>query len=187
GSVASSRPGSLAAVPVAGAADVATNDATDVAAGGVNTPRPRVNAIMSAPAAAPARNGKARRPAGGPARLEREAPRADADLLDLGAGDVGEREQQVRRRLLVVRSDVAVALDLAVRAAEHDGRGVVAVVRVPVRHAAAPVDQRRIEQRAVAVGRGLQLADELGELLALVRRELRVALDVLGLVAVVRD
>jgi hypothetical protein len=62
----------------------------------------------------------------------------------------------------------------------------VSIVRVPVAHAAAEVDDRAIQERAVAIGRRLQSAGELGELGHLIGAELGVLIDPLRLVAVVR-
>src|SRR6185436_711133 len=62
------------------------------------------------------------------AELKVQPSGARPELLDLGAGDVRHGEQQVRRRLFVLRDDVAVALQAPVRAADDDGGRVGAVV-----------------------------------------------------------
>jgi hypothetical protein len=61
------------------------------------------------------------------------------------------------------------------------------VAGMPLLIAAAPVEQRVIEQRAVAVLACLQLVEELGELDDLIGADLRVLGELLGVVAVVRD
>ena len=118
--------------------------------------------------------------------LEIHSSRARAELVDFGAGEMRHRQQQVRRRLFF-RDDVAVAFQAAVRAADQHRRRVAAIVQVAVAHAAAPVEQRVVEQVAVAVLGGLQLLEELGELDDLIGADLRVLRQLLGVVAVVRD
>ena len=69
------------------------------------------------------------------------------------------------------------ALDLAVALAQdHVGQRIV-VVQVAVAHVAAVQDDRMIQQRAVAILRGRQLLDELGEHLRVVVLDLHQALD----------
>ena len=63
----------------------------------------------------------------------------------------------------------------------------IARVLIRIAHAAAVEDQRVIEQRAVAVGRRVQLLQELGEQLDVVGVDLGDLGDVLRVVAVVRD
>src|SRR5919108_4051530 len=84
----------------------------------------------------------------------------DTDGLDLGAEQVGHAEQKVRRRLVDGRLDVPVARQAAVGAAQERGRHVVPIVQQAVAHAGAEVDQRAVEQRAVAVRRVLELGEE---------------------------
>ena len=83
--------------------------------------------------------------------------------------------------------DMSGFLFTGVRAADEDRRRVAAIVLVAVAHAAAPVEQRVIEQVAVAVLRGLQLVEELAELHDLIGADLGVLGELLGVVAVVRD
>src|SRR5262245_19154714 len=75
----------------------------------------------------------------------------------------------------------------AVGAADDCSGRIVAIVGVAVAHAASKVDQRAIEQRAVAVGSRLQLADEFRELRNMIGRELRVLLDSFGFVSMMRN
>src|SRR6185436_11707974 len=119
--------------------------------------------------------------------LQVQPARARPDLFDLGAGDVRHGEEQVRRRLLVLGDDVAVALQAPVGAADDDGGRVGAIVLVAVAHPAAPVEHRVIEEAPVAVLGRLQLLEELGELDDLIRADLRVLRQLLRVVAVVRD
>ena len=73
---------------------------------------------------------------------------------------VEQRQVQIRqRRAFGGIAEVTSALQLAGAAAGQQDRQVVRIVRVAVAHAGA-VDQRDvIEQRAVAVGRRLQLLE----------------------------
>src|SRR2546427_4674411 len=87
-------------------------------------------------------------------KLEGKAPGAGADPFDLRVSHVGEREQQVRGRLLVLNRDVTIAAQAAIRSAQQNRRRVVPVVRVSIAHAGTPVDDGIVEQCAVAVGRG---------------------------------
>src|SRR5688572_28757992 len=82
---------------------------------------------------------------------------------------------------------MAIAFQLAVGAADYRNRRVVAVVSVAIAHAASEVDQRAIQKCAIAVGRRLELTDELGEFRHLIGCQLGVLLNGLGLVAMVRD
>src|SRR6185295_4228822 len=75
------------------------------------------------------------RPSGGPP-LELHAPRTRAELLDLDAANVRQRQQQVRGWLLL-GLDVPIAFEPSVRAADDHRRRVAAIVRVAVAHAAA--------------------------------------------------
>jgi len=69
-----------------------------------------------------------------------EASRAGPELLDLRAVELRDREEQIRGRLFFSH-DVATAFQLAMRAAEQQGRRVTAIMEVAVAHAAAEVDQ----------------------------------------------
>src|SRR5258706_2777133 len=104
------------------------------------------------------------RPAKAGSASEIQPARAGSEAFELRAGDVRHGKQQVGCRLFILRDDVAVALQAAVRAADDDSRRVGAVVLIAVAHAAAPVEHRVIEQCAVAVFRVLQLLEEFGEL-----------------------
>ena len=97
------------------------------------------------------------------------------------------REQQIRGRLVLLRDDVPIPLQPAVRAADQHRRRVAPIVRVAIAHPAAPVEQRVIQQSPVAVLRLLQLLHELGQLDDLIGADLRVLGELLGLVAMVRD
>ena len=122
-----------------------------------------------------------------PSGLQIQPAGALADGGDFRASQIAQRQQQVGGRLLVFHLQVAVALQLPVRAAHQQHRRIVAIVRVAVAHAGAEVDHRAVEQRRVAVLRLLQLADEFRQLRHVIRRQLRVFGNALGRVAVVRD
>ena len=83
--------------------------------------------------------------------------------------------------------DVAVALHAAVCATHQNSRWVAAIVLVAVAHAAAPVEQRVVEQIAVGILGRLQLVEELAELHDLIGAQLGVLGQLLGVVAVMRD
>src|SRR5262245_46575298 len=69
-----------------------------------------------------------------------ESSSAGPELVDLRTVELRDREEQIRGRLFLSH-DVATALQLAVRAAEQQGRRVTAIVEVAVAHTAAEVDQ----------------------------------------------
>ena len=79
-----------------------------------------------------------------------------------------------------------VGFDLQVFPTDHNHGNVVVVVDVGVAHAAAIEDDRVIEQTTVAVRNRLQLLQEVGHRLDVIRIQLRVRLHLLGIVAVVR-
>src|SRR5436305_7973219 len=93
--------------------------------------------------------------------LERDAAVAEAELVHLAVVLAGDRQQEVREGRFLLLLDVPVALDRPAEAARKQRRDVDARVLVALAHAAAVEDQRVIEQRAVAVGRGLELREEL--------------------------
>ena len=65
--------------------------------------------------------------------------------------------------------EVPIAVDAEAPSADHEERQVDVCVRVRIAQAGAVEEQRVIEQRAVAVGRRLQLVEEPGEQLRLIR------------------
>ena len=71
-------------------------------------------------------------------------------------------------------------------ASRDDNRQVQVIVHIRVAHAAAEHDDRVIEQRAVAVGRGLQLLEVIGEQRHVIGVDLRQLLQLLRIVAVMR-
>jgi hypothetical protein len=71
--------------------------------------------------------------------------RAGAELVDLRARQMRHREQEIRRRLVLLRLHVAIALEPSLRAAHEHRRRIAPIVLVAVAHAAAPVEQRVIE------------------------------------------
>src|SRR5688500_3744343 len=74
-------------------------------------------------------------------RSEAETSRAVTDLLDLRIGEVGQSEQEIGGRFLLVDGNVAVALQPSVGPTHQQNRWIVAVVGVAVAHAAAEIDR----------------------------------------------
>ncbi len=97
--------------------------------------------------------------------LQTETSGAVADLLQFGICQIRQGEQQIRGRLFVFDRDVAIAFQPAVGAADHGGRSIVPIMGIAVAHAAAEVNDRAIQKRAVAVGGVLEFTDELRQLL----------------------
>src|SRR5437773_2620266 len=85
--------------------------------------------------------------------LEAETSCAVAELLDFRVCQVGESKKEIRRGLFVFDRDVTIAFEPAVRPAEHNCRGIVAIVGVAVAHTGSEVDDRPVQKRAVAVSR----------------------------------
>src|SRR5438552_2435151 len=119
--------------------------------------------------------------------VEAEPSGAVTDLLDFGVCHVREREKKIRGGLFVFDRDVPVAFQSAVGSADDCGGRSIAVMSIAIAHTAAEVDERAVQERAVAVGRRLQFPDELGKLARMIGRYLRVFLDALWLVSVVTD
>ncbi len=69
--------------------------------------------------------------------------------------------------------------ELSGRSADQDVRHVVVQVLVGVAHVGPVEDQRVVEQSAVAIGRLLQLVDEVGQALHVILVDVRIVLDVL--------
>ena len=122
-----------------------------------------------------------------PLSLQAQTSGAVTKLFDFGVSQVGKRQQQVRGGFFVFHRNVAIALQPPVRAAQNGCGRVVPVVSITVAHAATEVDERAIEQRAIAVRRRFQLTDELCEFHDVIGRQLRILLDGLGFVSVVRN
>src|SRR5688572_9842572 len=115
-----------------------------------------------------------------------DAPRAVAELLDGYTDVVEQRQQQVRQRR-AGRLDATLTAAQPPRAPADDGeRQVEMSVQVWITERAAVQEHRVIEQRAVAFRRRSKLTQERREQIRLIRVELRVALDVLGLLLVMR-
>src|SRR5690606_30497398 len=93
----------------------------------------------------------------------RERPGAVAELLQVHAGLVEHRHEQVRHRCVIRVLQVPPALHPAGRPAHDQVRQREVVVRVAVAHVAAVEQHAVVEQRAVAVGGVPHLLDELGE------------------------
>ena len=79
------------------------------------------------------------------------------------------------------------ALKLTRRAADQNVRHIVMQVLVGIAHVGAVENQRMIQQRAVAVGRVLQLVDEIRQALHVILVDVRVTLDVLRIFGVMRS
>ena len=113
-------------------------------------------------------------------RLLRRCLEKDPERRLRHIGDAMEH-RRVRRV-----AQVAAALQLARRAAGEDDRQRIEVVLVAVAQAAAVEHHRVIEQRAVAVGRRLQLLEEVAEHLHVIAVDHGELVHVLALVRVVR-
>src|ERR1017187_10389880 len=109
-----------------------------------------------------------------------EGVEADSHLFEQREVEVGER-----RRLLL--ADVAPAPHLAGRAAGDEDRQVRMVVEVGVAHAAAVEVERMVQERAISLGRCLQLREELGKQRHVELVDLGHPRDLLGVVPVVRE
>jgi hypothetical protein len=83
--------------------------------------------------------------------------------------------------------DVPAGLHPAAEVADQHARQVGVPVQIAVAHAAAVHQHALVEQRAVAVGRGLHLLGEAREKRHVVRVDLGFLLDEPGIVAVMRD
>src|SRR5262245_47926131 len=99
------------------------------------------------------------------------------EALDPAAVLVRDRHPQIAHR----RSwrELHMTMTLADAAADADYRQRIAGVRVRVAHPAAVDDQRVVEQRAVAIGRGLQFVDKLREQRGVIGIDLHVLRDLL--------
>ena len=96
--------------------------------------------------------------------LQRELAGADADLRDFHACQIRHGEQQVAVGSLFSTAMWRLPFSRPLAPPISSGRRIVPVVGVAVAHAAAEVDERTIQQRAVAIGRRFEFADELREL-----------------------
>ena len=92
--------------------------------------------------------------------LDVEVRRAVSEARLLHAEFLEEREQQVRHGSVRWRYDVPAALQLSRETADHDHRQRIVIVLVAVAHAASVQHDRVVEQIPIAVGRRLQLVDE---------------------------
>src|SRR5262245_22615396 len=92
-----------------------------------------------------------------PSCLQIEPSRTRSHARDLDAREVGDGEQQVGGWFVLAGDEVAVSFQPPVCAADEQRGRVAPIVRVAVAHAAAPVEQRVIEQVAVAVLRPAHL------------------------------
>ena len=81
---------------------------------------------------------------------------AVAEAVDVHADFVEEREVQIGERHGLVVADVSIAFHPACRAPGDEDRQVGVIVHVGVSNAATVEQQRVIQERAVALGRGLQ-------------------------------
>src|SRR6185436_4209225 len=115
-----------------------------------------------------------------------DAPRAVAEGLDRYTDAVEQRQEQ-GRPWRTGRLGAALTAAGPPRGAADDGERQVEVsVQVRVTKRAAIQEHRVVEQRAVAFRSRRELAQERREQIRLIRVELRVALDVLGLLLMVR-
>ena len=99
---------------------------------------------------------------------------------------VEQRQVEIRQRRRILESDVPAALEARASPAGHHDRQVRVIVDVGIAHAAAQQIERVVEQRAVAIGRRLQLLDQIREQRHVVRVDLGELDQLLGIVHVVR-
>src|SRR5256885_819544 len=88
---------------------------------------------------------------------------AVAEFIQTYADPVQQREVEVRQRRAVLVRDVAATTQSGRRAARDQDGKIFVVVHAGVAHPAAIQVDRVIEERAVALGRGLQLLEKLRE------------------------
>src|SRR5687767_11240419 len=88
---------------------------------------------------------------------------AQTERLDLHTELLPYPEHEVGERGLLRCLDVAISLDASRMAADEQRRHVEPQVVVALAHAAAPDDERMIEQRAVPVRGGTKTIDEFRE------------------------
>src|SRR5437867_8114293 len=67
------------------------------------------------------------------------------DLFHFSVRQIRQREEQICGGLLVFDRDVAIAAQTAVRPADQDRRGVIAIVHVAVAHSAAKINDSTVE------------------------------------------
>ena len=104
----------------------------------------------------------------------------DADFVEQRQVEIGQRN-----RLRVC--EVTVAFHSGRRAASDDDRQVRMVVNVRIADPAPVKNERMVEQRAVAFGRGFQFLQEPGEERNVERIDLRHPLDLGRVIAVMRQ
>src|SRR3954469_2307372 len=94
---------------------------------------------------------------------ERDDARAVAELLLLEIHLRQQADEEVGHRRVLRRANVLAALVLAAATTRDEDRKVGVIVLIAVAEAAAVEDERMIQQGAVAVGRLLQLVQEVRE------------------------
>src|SRR5882672_2040204 len=92
-----------------------------------------------------------------------ESARRIAQRLKLHSSLIEHRQQEIRHRRVIFIFQVASAFQAALASADQQIRQWEVVMRVAIAHVAAIEQHGVIEQRAIAVGRLVQLVDELTE------------------------
>src|SRR6186713_2397742 len=102
-----------------------------------------------------------------PLNIERleigDATGAVHEAVQMHADFVEQRQMEIRQRCRVLVSDVATALEPRASSTRDHDRQIRVIVNVGIPHAAAEQIERVIEQRAIAIGRRLELLDEIRE------------------------
>src|SRR4030095_741597 len=95
-----------------------------------------------------------------PKRLERQRMRAVAELVDVGAGLIENRQQQIRHRHVVFIRVVMTRLDLPAEIAREQAGQIEMTVQIAVSHSATEQREAMIQQGSIAIGGVLQPREE---------------------------